>query len=296
MQKYKEKWLINQLYDISDKTLSNNLAINPQEFAVLAAICKGAMNGDNKSKMGYARIVRLTGGLSRATIKRSIASMKKKNIITVHIGITSLGDKDDNDYEIHLDNLTKKNTTIVFSEEGNVPTMGGGGRVTQTLGGRVTQTPIKALSKNNYQEQELLNIVHEQNLTNQNNVFEISADSHFEDFWKAWPRKEKKIEARKVWIRNRLDGKAETIILDIRDRRARHDRWQDINYIPLPTTYLNQEGWMDDIIELTKHGDKQNGRTKAHQDNVTEHPTTRAGREYMEALHREERRNRESKY
>jgi hypothetical protein len=109
----KTKWLINQLYDISDKTPPKNLTINHTEFAVLAAICKGAKNGTNKSKMGHARIHRLTGGISDSSIKRSIRNMKKKNIITVHINITSQGDKDDNEYEVHLENLSKENTKMV---------------------------------------------------------------------------------------------------------------------------------------------------------------------------------------
>lgn len=241
----KSKWLINQLYDISDKTLPKNLIINHTEFSVLAAICKGVRNGTNKSKMGYARIHRLTGGISKNTIIRSIKSMKQKQVITVHVSVTSNKDQDDNEYEIHLNNLVRENTKIIFSEdkiEGvGVPTMG--------RGGVPTMAPYKALSKNNYQKQKLLDIVHDENL---NNVVTLPTDDRFEDFWASYPRKEKKLAAKHIWIREGLDRLADGIIEDVRQRQIRHDRWEDRSYIPLPTTYLNNEGWKDEITERKK--------------------------------------------
>lgn len=84
------------------------------------------------------------------------------------------------------------------------------------------------------------------------NIETLSYDRHFEDFWASYPRKEKKSKAKEIWVRERLDVIAEKIIADVRDRQVRHDRWEDRSFIPMPTTYLNQEGWNDEIIERRK--------------------------------------------
>lgn len=241
MKDIKQKWLINQLYDISDRNSPKQLLINHTEFSVLAAICKGAKNNSIKSKMGYARIHRLTGGISKNTIIRSIKSMRQKNIITVHISIKSNQTQDDSEYEIHLENVCKNNTKVIFGNEGGVPTVG--------RGGVPTMAPLKALSKSNYQKQKLLDNDYDQSLSN---VLDIPIDAHFEDFWACYPRKEGKQKARAIWIREKLDSIAEEIIDDVRQRQIRHDRWEDRSFIPHCTTYLNGAGWKDEIVERRK--------------------------------------------
>lgn len=68
--------------------------------------------------------------------------------------------------------------------------------------------------------------------------------SRFEEFWKAYPRQAgSKAKARKAWAKRKLDRIAEQIIANVRER-ALHDRqWRDEQFIPYPTTYLNQERW-----------------------------------------------------
>jgi hypothetical protein len=105
-----------------------------------------------------------------------------------------------------------------------------------------------------------LKIVHAQILTSSDSqVLSLPVDHYFEDFWATYPRKEKKVEARRIWIREKLDSIAEKIIEDLRQRQVRHDRWEDRKFIPYPTTYLNDEGWNDEIIERRKSTKNESG-------------------------------------
>lgn len=73
-------------------------------------------------------------------------------------------------------------------------------------------------------------------------------ENRFEEFWKAYPRKENKKKAQEIWKRKKLNGNADFIIQDIHDRQRRHQSWLK-GYIPHATTYLNGERWNDEITE-----------------------------------------------
>ena len=68
-------------------------------------------------------------------------------------------------------------------------------------------------------------------------------DARFDDFWKAYPKKKDKKKALAVWKRDKLDSHADKILANL---RARTD-WKDIQFTPLPTTYLNGERWLDEL-------------------------------------------------
>lgn len=67
----------------------------------------------------------------------------------------------------------------------------------------------------------------------------------FDTFWSAYPKKERKKQARDIWKRKQLDQKLE-IILDFIAKAQTTDRWQR-GYIKQPTTFLNAESWDDDL-------------------------------------------------
>lgn len=68
-------------------------------------------------------------------------------------------------------------------------------------------------------------------------------------FWDAYPKKVGKSTAWAAWKRDRLDEFALTITTNVEDRKARDGRWlrNDGQFIPDPTTYLNQERWNDEF-------------------------------------------------
>ncbi len=71
----------------------------------------------------------------------------------------------------------------------------------------------------------------------------------FDEFWKAFPRKQKKIEAQRIWRKQRLDRIAETILADVIKRHDVYWRHKQKDHIPMPSTYLNGQGWTDELIE-----------------------------------------------
>ena len=72
------------------------------------------------------------------------------------------------------------------------------------------------------------------------------APDRFEDFWKAYPKKVKKQDARKKWKARRLDAQADAIIADVQNRQRLDRRWLD-GFCPDPTTYINGSRWEDEI-------------------------------------------------
>lgn len=81
--------------------------------------------------------------------------------------------------------------------------------------------------------------------------------SMFEDFWKLYPRKVDKGKAKTKWkaICNKPAKDRptfETIQMAIQEQK-KTDRWKEPKYIPHPTTWLNQERWLDDPAEMNNY-------------------------------------------
>lgn len=90
------------------------------------------------------------------------------------------------------------------------------------------------------------------------------SESRFDEFWTVYPSKENKKKAKQIWLKKKLDLKADLIIADVIKRKAYHKKWLD-GYIPHPTTYLNGERWEDEITEV-RHAEGQSvGKLSAHQ-------------------------------
>jgi len=73
-------------------------------------------------------------------------------------------------------------------------------------------------------------------------------DDVFLEFWKMYPRKQKKKEAREAWIKISPDnGQTEKIMSAIKNQKQ-SEQWQKENgkFIPLPATWLNGERWEDE--------------------------------------------------
>jgi len=91
--------------------------------------------------------------------------------------------------------------------------------------------------------------------TNKNKSICSSHDElliHFDRFWATYPRKVSKSVAKQVWIKKKLDNKADIIIADVEKRKVTcgADCWlnERKTFIPHPATYLNQERWEDEIV------------------------------------------------
>lgn len=76
-----------------------------------------------------------------------------------------------------------------------------------------------------------------------------SREFGFDEFWKAYPKRVGKQEARKAWIRqNGNRPKLDLIISKINDLK-KTDQWQKEKgqFIPNPATWLNRGGWDDEV-------------------------------------------------
>jgi hypothetical protein len=103
------------------------------------------------------------------------------------------------------------------------------------------------------ESQTVANVAHTDTDTDTtNNRSNADASDRFNDFWKAYPKKRKKADARKKWKAKNLDSIADRIIADVQERLSRDKRWRD-GYVPDPTTYINGERWEDEI-ETSEQG------------------------------------------
>lgn len=81
-------------------------------------------------------------------------------------------------------------------------------------------------------------------------------DNWFEIFWKEYPRKVAKIKAKTSWDKIEMDKSVfEKIMQGLRDYKT-SDQWEkdDGEFIPHPTTWLNQQRWNDEFE--TGYGDE----------------------------------------
>jgi len=90
-----------------------------------------------------------------------------------------------------------------------------------------------------------------------------SHDARFEEFWIAYPRKMGKGAALRSWKRIHPDEELSSKILDAIAKQKTSDQWNRDGgkYIPLPTTWLNQERWHDEILPAQQF-DGLNDRTR----------------------------------
>lgn len=75
--------------------------------------------------------------------------------------------------------------------------------------------------------------------------------SRFQGFWDIYPngRRSNKKGCAQKWQAKKLDEKADVILEDVRWRSKYDKKWTD-GFIPMPSTYLNQERWNDDRQDI----------------------------------------------
>ena len=77
-----------------------------------------------------------------------------------------------------------------------------------------------------------------------------NTELNFEKFWKAYPRKESKIDARKAFMKLKPDDELLDKILSAIEARKQTKAWQgEKRFIVLPAGWLRGERWEDEIDE-----------------------------------------------
>ena len=79
--------------------------------------------------------------------------------------------------------------------------------------------------------------------------------SEFDTFWKAYPKKVAKGDARKAWSQTEAIRPDFATLLAAIEAQAKSDQWRknDGQFIPYPATWLRQERW-DDELKVTLPG------------------------------------------
>ena len=78
----------------------------------------------------------------------------------------------------------------------------------------------------------------------------------FDWFWKAYPKKRSKGDARKAWLQTKdLRPEIREILATIKAFKDNPNEWNDPQYIPHPATWLRAEGWAD-VIEVVESTNK----------------------------------------
>jgi hypothetical protein len=87
------------------------------------------------------------------------------------------------------------------------------------------------------------------------------SDEPFEQFWKAYPRKQKKGNARRAWEKIKPAASlVEKILLAVQQQRQSSQWTKDSGqFIPLPASWLNGEQWLDETDTATDVGVDPNG-------------------------------------
>ena len=74
----------------------------------------------------------------------------------------------------------------------------------------------------------------------------------FAGFWEEYPRRQKRPEAERAWMKLPLRGKEgfDQVLLGLYRWQA-SEQWKDPQYVPLPATWLNAHQYEDDIPEVS---------------------------------------------
>lgn len=108
----------------------------------------------------------------------------------------------------------------------------------------------------------------------------------FERWWSFYRRKEGKGKAWDVWKKNELDDACEFLIERLQEINDADYSMREIDYIPMPATYLNQSRYDDDVMPRAPKGatneTNQNRKLSPHEQVKLANERARAERERAE--------------
>ena len=82
---------------------------------------------------------------------------------------------------------------------------------------------------------------------------EEEEEKKFNIFWKAYPNKQGKAVAKKVWMGMEVTEESFEVIMSALTQQKQWSRWTRSNgqFIPMPATWLRGERWNDESLEST---------------------------------------------
>jgi len=74
----------------------------------------------------------------------------------------------------------------------------------------------------------------------------------FLSFWESYPKRKDKAKAYQSWLKIDVSNGMLKTILDAIEIQKKCDQWQNPQYIPMPTTWLNNSRWEDETDGVKK--------------------------------------------
>lgn len=129
---------------------------------------------------------------------------------------------------------------------------------------------------------ELLNkeTTKQRKITKQYCASNDDAIDRFDQFWNIYPKKKDKLRAKRLWSKLKLDDKADMIIADVAHRTVIDAQWQNAQFIPHASTYLNGQRWEDEISKEIRKPFKQETARPQPKFFKEEHKTVSRSTEY----------------
>lgn len=215
-------------------TFTNDVLQNLRDYTALGLYCyiSSLPHGWQFNKKHLAE----HGGIGRDKINSVLRKLEDHNLIkTVQIR-TSAGRFAHFEIEV-LDGTSFKNNELKkLSTKSEQP---------------LTELPLTAnrllvnstYKENTYKE----NKEHKKNIYCASNDARVTKQNRFDEFYKSYPKKRNRLRAYAVWLKLKLDDKADEIIAAVENHKINESTWNDVQFIPYPDKFLANERWKDEI-------------------------------------------------
>jgi hypothetical protein len=105
----------------------------------------------------------------------------------------------------------------------------------------------------------LENIINNLSNNDYTNIRQNNIDSNyyiemFTQFWCAYPKKRDKERAQKIFLRIKPSAELFAQMMNALESQIKSKQWQDRQYIPYPSTWLNGKRWEDEVTESERSG------------------------------------------
>lgn len=113
----------------------------------------------------------------------------------------------------------------------------------------INSLDTKSLKSKDYSKEKTIKIMRK------NNLRDLSQNDYFEKFWKDYPKKRDKANAKKAFVKLNVNEALFDKIINALKIDIKSDQWFEENgkFIPYPSTWLHSKRWEDDeIVESSK--------------------------------------------
>lgn len=128
------------------------------------------------------------------------------------------------------------------------------------LGQKITPPGAENYLENNnsYSYQYSSNTSTHKELKESNNksvsIVDNPLENDFERFWNSYPKKVGKPYAKQIFMR-KIKHEDMSALLEGLEAHKKSKQWKEVQYIPNPSTFINQERWKDDVKAKSKAWD-----------------------------------------